>query len=75
MRALFDEANADKTLGISPHPDLYHRLADVRERMGRDDEALAWHRLVLSDNPEDSVSQEASERLQAAIQAPAKFHP
>ena len=75
VRALYDEANSDKSLGITPHPDLYHRLADVRERMGRDDEALAWHRLVLSDNPEDLVSQEACARLQATIQAPAKINP
>jgi tetratricopeptide (TPR) repeat protein len=67
VRALYDQANADKTLGITPHPDLYHRLADVRERMGRQDEALAWHRLVLRDNPEDPVSKEASARLQATI--------
>jgi len=75
MRALYEEANADKSLGIAPHPKLYHRLADLRERMGREDEAFAWHRLVLSDNPEDPVSKEASARLQATIQAPAKIHP
>jgi tetratricopeptide (TPR) repeat protein len=75
VRALYEEANADKSLGITPHPDLYHRLADVRERMGRDDEALAWHRLALSDNPEDRVSKEASARLQATIQALAKIRP
>src|SRR5262249_19005394 len=45
LRAVYDEANADKTLGIAPHPDLFHRLADLRELMGREDEALAWHSL------------------------------
>ncbi len=55
-----------KDLGTSPHPDLYHRLADLRERMGRDDEALAWHRLVLRDNPEDPISKEAAARLELA---------
>jgi tetratricopeptide (TPR) repeat protein len=75
VRALYEEANADKSLGIAPHPDLYHRLAHVRERMGRDDEALAWHRLVLSDNPENPVSTEAAARLQATIQAPVTIHP
>ena len=52
-----------RTLGLAPHPDLYHRLADLRERMGRPDEALAWHRLVLRDAPEDSISLAALGRL------------
>ncbi len=66
-RALYDEANNDKTLGTSPHPDLYHRLADLRERMGRDDEALAWHRLALGDDPADPISTEAAARLERTI--------
>ena len=70
LQSLYEQANADKTLGIMPHPELYHRLAFVRERMGREDEALAWHRLVLNDNPEDSVSKSAVARLRATIQAP-----
>jgi hypothetical protein len=32
---------------VAPHPELYHRLADLRERKGRPDEARAWHRLML----------------------------
>lgn len=70
LQSLYEQANADKTLGTAPHPDLYHRLADVRERMGREDEALAWHRLVLRDNPQEPVSKEASARLEPTIQAP-----
>jgi tetratricopeptide (TPR) repeat protein len=69
LQSLYEQANSDKTLGIAPHPKLYHRLADVRERMGREDEALAWHRLVLDDNPSDPISKEASARLQAMIPA------
>ena len=64
---LYEEANADKTLGIAPHPELYHRLADLRERMGRHDEALAWHRLVLRDQPDDPASRAAVARLRATI--------
>jgi tetratricopeptide (TPR) repeat protein len=64
---LYTEANADKTLGVAPHPELYHRLADLREHMGRSDEALAWHRLVLQDQPDDPTSREAVARLQATI--------
>jgi tetratricopeptide (TPR) repeat protein len=62
---LYEEANAIKTLGIAPHPDLYHRLADLRERMGRDDEALAWHRMVLEYQPDDEESKKAIDRLNA----------
>ena len=51
-------------LGVSPHPELYHRLADLRERMGRPDEARAWHRLVLRDDPADAISLAALERLE-----------
>ena len=51
------------TLGTDPHPDLYHRLADLREHMGRPDEAAAWHRHVLKDQPDDLVSLAAVKRL------------
>jgi tetratricopeptide (TPR) repeat protein len=56
MRPVHVEASAIKTLGLEPRPELYHRLADLRERMGRLDEARAWHRLVLSDFPDDALS-------------------
>jgi Flp pilus assembly protein TadD len=64
---LYKEANAVKTLGTRPHQDLYHRLADLRERMGRDDEALEWHRLVLKDDAEEQTSRAAERRLMQAI--------
>jgi tetratricopeptide (TPR) repeat protein len=63
MRAAYDEAVEVPTLGVLPHPELYHRLADLRERMGRPDEARAWHRLILRDDPSDAVSQAALARL------------
>ena len=66
---LYEEAEADKTLGVAPHPALYHRLADLRERMGRNDEALAWHRLVLRDQPDEPTSRAAVARLQAMVDA------
>jgi hypothetical protein len=31
-------------------------MADLREKMGRFDEARAWHRLVLRDFPDDALS-------------------
>jgi tetratricopeptide (TPR) repeat protein len=67
--AIYHEANAETTLGVKPRVELYHRLAELRERVGRDDEALAWHRLVLHDRPEDRISQGAVARLQSTIDA------
>ncbi len=63
MRPAYQEALAIPTLGVQPNPRLYHRLADLRERMGRPDEALAWHRMVLRDDPHDAISRRAMERL------------
>jgi tetratricopeptide (TPR) repeat protein len=63
---LYEEANAVKTLGTAPHPDIYHRLANLRERMGRDDEAIAWHSMVLEHQPDDKESKAAIARLNAA---------
>jgi tetratricopeptide (TPR) repeat protein len=65
MRPAYNEALALPTLGVSPHPELYHRLADLRERMGRPDEARAWHRLVLRDDPSDAISRAALDRLES----------
>ena len=63
MRPVHDEAFAIKTLGLVPRPELYHRLAELREQMGRFDEARAWHRLVLRDVPDDAPSLAALARL------------
>jgi tetratricopeptide (TPR) repeat protein len=63
---LYDETNAEMSRGAMPRPALYHRLADLREHMGRRDEALAWHRLVLQDRPNDPVSRAAETRLAGA---------
>jgi tetratricopeptide (TPR) repeat protein len=63
MRPVYVEAFAIKTLGLEPHTELYHRLAGLREQMGRFDEARAWHRLVLRDVPGDAHSLAALARL------------
>jgi tetratricopeptide (TPR) repeat protein len=64
MRPVYVEARAIRTLGLEPHPQLYHRLAELREQMGRFDEARAWHRLVLRDVPDDALSLAAQARLE-----------
>jgi tetratricopeptide (TPR) repeat protein len=63
MRPVHVEASAIKTLGLEPHTELYHRLAALREQLGRFDEARAWHRLVLRDVPDDALSLAALARL------------
>jgi tetratricopeptide (TPR) repeat protein len=63
MRPAYEEARAIQPLGLEPHPELYHRLAGLREQMGRFDEARAWHRLVLRDVPDDPLSLAALARL------------
>jgi tetratricopeptide (TPR) repeat protein len=65
VRPLYQEANAIKDLGVEPRPDLYRRLADLRERMSLRDEARAWYLLALSEQPDDPVSRAAIERLAA----------
>jgi tetratricopeptide (TPR) repeat protein len=63
IRPLFDQATATPDLGLRPHPELYQRIADVRERMQLPEEARAWHRLVLRDDPGNEVSRAALARL------------
>ena len=63
MRPVYAEAFAIKTLGLEPRAELYHRLAGLREQMGRFDEARAWHRLALRDVPKDALSLAALARL------------
>jgi tetratricopeptide (TPR) repeat protein len=63
QRGAYYETLSIKTLGVKPHPEVYQRLAELREKMGRFDEARAWHRVVLRDSPDDPVSMAALERL------------
>jgi tetratricopeptide (TPR) repeat protein len=63
MRSVYLEALKVPTLWLKPHPELCRRLADLREKMGRFDEARAWHHRVLRDAPEDPVSLAALKRL------------
>jgi tetratricopeptide (TPR) repeat protein len=63
QRGAYYETLAIKTLGAKPHPELYQKLADLREQMGRFDEARAWHRLVVRDSPNNALSLAALERL------------
>ena len=62
-RGAYYEVRAIETLGMKPYSKLYQRLADLREKMGRADEARAWHRLVLRDVPDDALSLAALARL------------
>jgi hypothetical protein len=59
----YHQARSIKTLGLLPSPELYQRMADLCEHMGRFDEARAWHRLVLRDSADNALSLAALERL------------
>ncbi len=63
LDALYEEAIAIPTLGIIAEPKLYQRLAGLRERLGRPDEARLWHELALRSAPGDPASLEALARL------------
>jgi tetratricopeptide (TPR) repeat protein len=63
-RGVYYEVLEVKTLGLQPHPELYQHLADLREKLGRLDEARAWHRLVLHDFPDNALSLAALKRLE-----------
>jgi tetratricopeptide (TPR) repeat protein len=63
VRPLFDEATSIPGLGTRHHPELYQRLAQVRERMQLPDEALAWHKLALEVDPNNAASLAAVTRL------------
>ena len=66
VRALYEEANADKTLGVAPPIPLCQNIAALRERMGLKEEALAWHRMVLTAQPGNVLSLEAVRRLEGS---------
>lgn len=70
VRPLYDEAGQTSGPGARPHPDFYRRFADVRERMQLLDEARAWHRLVLHDDPQNAESRAALARLDARADSP-----
>jgi tetratricopeptide (TPR) repeat protein len=63
MRGVYTEALGIRTLGLEPHPHLYAKLAELREQLGRFDEAKAWHRLILEDDPGNALSLAALARL------------
>jgi tetratricopeptide (TPR) repeat protein len=62
-RGVYYETIAKTTLGRQAHTGLYQLLAGLRERLGRTDEARAWHRLVLRDAPDNAASLAALKRL------------
>ncbi|MGE3820088.1 MAG: tetratricopeptide repeat protein, partial [Isosphaeraceae bacterium] len=66
LKDAYRDASAVKTLGLTPEPALYQRLADLRERLGKPREALAWHRLVLQVDPTNALSRDAVGRLEAS---------
>ncbi len=65
LRELYDQADTLPALGVKPYPDFYQEIAETLETLGRIEEARVWHRLVLSDQPNDPISRDALARLDA----------
>jgi tetratricopeptide (TPR) repeat protein len=63
IRPLYDQATDVPDLRVSSNPELCQQIAATRERMQLAREAIAWHRLVLENQPENTVSLEAADRL------------
>ncbi|WP_169975527.1 tetratricopeptide repeat protein [Tautonia rosea] len=63
LRSLYLEVSPRDDLGSRPDPDLYRRFADLRARMGRREEALAWYQLVLKTVPNDAEARDALDRF------------
>jgi tetratricopeptide (TPR) repeat protein len=64
LRPLFDQAEAARDLRVRTHAQLFQKIAQVREDMQFADEAIAWHRLVLAEDPGNEVSRSALARLE-----------
>jgi tetratricopeptide (TPR) repeat protein len=63
LPSLYKEADDVKDFGKTLYLALYRRLADNREKLGRREEARAWHRLILDVFPNDRTSLTAIDRL------------
>ncbi|HEV3168424.1 MAG TPA: tetratricopeptide repeat protein [Isosphaeraceae bacterium] len=72
---LYEEANAVKTLGTENHPELYRKLADNREMLGRYGEARAWLRMILRYEPFEEETMATLKRLDAEHPEPSAARP
>jgi predicted Zn-dependent protease len=67
LKDVFQEALTTPSFASGALLDLFRRLAGLRERMLRPDEALAWHHLILHATPDDAESLAAVKRLEAQV--------
>ena len=63
--ALYKEIGTLPNLGVQPRPGLDQELARLREDLGRLDEARAWHRQALREQPGDAFSLKELDRLRS----------
>jgi tetratricopeptide (TPR) repeat protein len=66
LKDLYRQANATKTSRLHDEKELYQRFATLLERLGKYDEALAWHQLVLRSSPNETISRTAVARLKTS---------
>ncbi len=48
IRDIYVEATSTQNLGVVSRPSMYEKLASLRERMGRDDEAKRWREIAAA---------------------------
>jgi Flp pilus assembly protein TadD len=70
VRPLFERASAIRDLSVRAQKPIFQKFAELREQMGLLDEARAWHRLVVLEQPGDEVSRAALARLGADGECP-----
>ena len=63
LNELIHKSLKQEVLASRPMLDLFERLANLREQMGRITEARAWHEVVLQEKPSHEPSLAALERL------------
>lgn len=63
--ALYKEVGTLPNLGVQPRPGLDQEIARIREDLGRPDEARAWHRQALREQPGEVFSLKELERLES----------
>jgi tetratricopeptide (TPR) repeat protein len=64
IRPLYEQADATRDLRVRTQALLFQKIAQAREDMGLADEAIAWHRLILAEDPANEVSRSALARLE-----------
>jgi tetratricopeptide (TPR) repeat protein len=76
LRQLFDDYRHDyDRMEPGSRTELVYHFGQVYEKLGREEEAAAWYRVALSENPSHQLSMAALERLRVATGSDANSPP